>query len=95
MHSQMFFGHDVGTGDIYEDTNIKVTAVENRPFAFHDVPADKRYRSYSYRFTTKDGVIVFTGDTGASGSVTELARKADLLVRQTVSAQDQVAANDC
>ena len=30
--AQVFFGHDVGTGMIYEDANIKVTAVENTHF---------------------------------------------------------------
>ena len=35
--SQVFFGHDVGTGVIYQDANIKVTAVENSHFDFHTV----------------------------------------------------------
>ena len=32
---QVFLGHDVGTGLIYEDANIKVTAAENSHFSFH------------------------------------------------------------
>ena len=32
--AQVFFGHDVGTGMIYQDANIKVTAVENSHFSF-------------------------------------------------------------
>ena len=32
--AQVFFGHDVGTGVIYQDANIKVTAVENSHFCF-------------------------------------------------------------
>jgi ribonuclease BN (tRNA processing enzyme) len=36
---RVFFGHDVGTGMIYQDANIKVTAVENSHFAFHEGPA--------------------------------------------------------
>jgi hypothetical protein len=31
---QLFFGHDVGPGLIYQDANIKVTAIENTHFAF-------------------------------------------------------------
>jgi len=31
---RVFFGHDVGTGIIYEDANIKVTAVKKQPFRF-------------------------------------------------------------
>jgi ribonuclease BN (tRNA processing enzyme) len=35
-------------------------------------------------------VIVFTGDTGPSDAVTELAKGADLLVTETVSFQDRM-----
>jgi ribonuclease BN (tRNA processing enzyme) len=34
--AHVFFGHDVGTGIIYEDANIKVMAVENSHFDFHE-----------------------------------------------------------
>jgi len=88
--AQVFFGHDVGTGTIYQDANIKVTAVENSHFAFHSGPAVGKYKSYSYRFETPDRVIVFTGDTGASDAVTELAKGADLLVTETSSFQDRM-----
>jgi ribonuclease BN (tRNA processing enzyme) len=87
--AQVFFGHDVGTGVIYEDANIKVTAVENSHFAFHEGPAAGKHRSYSYRFETPDRVIVFTGDTGPSDTVTELAQAADLLVTETCSCEDR------
>ena len=32
---QLFFGHDVGPGMIYQDSNLKVTAIENTHFGFH------------------------------------------------------------
>src|SRR5271154_4828629 len=54
---QLFFGHDVGTGVIYRDANIKVTAIENTHFAFHTGPAAGKFKSYSYRFETPDRVI--------------------------------------
>ena len=73
--AQVFFGHDVGTGVIYQDANIKVTAVENSHFAFHEGPAAGKHKSYAYRFETPDRVIVFTGDTGPSDAVTELAKE--------------------
>src|SRR5262245_60196326 len=76
--AQIFKGHDVGTGSIYQDANIKVSAVENNHFDFQKGPPAGK--SYSYRFETPDRVIVFTGDTGASEAVTELAKNADLLV---------------
>lgn len=87
--AQVFLGHDVGTGVIYQDANIKVTAVENTHFAFHKGPAAGKHKSYSYRFETPDRVIVFTGDTGPSDAVTELAKGADLLVTETVSFEDR------
>jgi len=87
--AQVFFGHDVGTGVIYQDANIKVTAVENTHFAFHKGPAAGKHKSYSYRFETPARVIVFTGDTGPSDAVTELAKGADLLVTETSSAEDR------
>src|SRR4030095_9931602 len=87
--AQVFVGHDVGSGVIYQDANIKVTAVENSHFAFHEGPAAGKHKSYSYRFETPDRVIVFTGDTGPSDAVTELAKGADLLVTETSSCEDR------
>ena len=87
--ARVFFGYDVGTGTIYEDENIKVTAVENSHFAFHEGPAAGKHKSYAYRFETPDRVIVFTGDTGPSDAVTELAKGADLLVTETCSCEDR------
>ncbi|HLQ94404.1 MAG TPA: MBL fold metallo-hydrolase [Xanthobacteraceae bacterium] len=87
--AQVFFGHDVGIGVIFEDANIKVTAVENTHFSFHDGPAAGKHKSYSYRFETCDRVIVLTGDTGPNDAVTELARDADLLVAEANSVEDR------
>ncbi len=87
--AQVFVGHDVGIGMISEDANLKVTAVENTHFAFHQGPAASKHKSYSYRFETPDRVIVFTGDTGHCDSVTELAENADILVTETCSCEDR------
>ena len=87
---QVFFGHVVGSGMIYQDPNIKVTAVENSHFAFHNGGRDsEKHKSYSYRFETPDRVILFTGDTGSSDVVTELAKDADLLVSETCSCENR------
>src|SRR5262249_34823742 len=88
--AQVFLGHDVGTGMIYQDANIKVWAVENTHFEFHKDAAAGKHKSYSYRFETPDRVIVFTGDTGPSDAVTDLAKGADLLVTETASFQDRM-----
>jgi ribonuclease BN (tRNA processing enzyme) len=86
---KMFFGHDVGVGEIYRDDNIRVSATENTHFSFHQGDADGRYKSYSYRFEGPDRVIAFTGDTGFSPAVTELARGADVLVTETSSCDER------
>jgi ribonuclease BN (tRNA processing enzyme) len=88
--AQVFFGHDVGTEVVYQDTNVRVTAVENSHFNFHEGPAADKHKSYSYRFETPDRVIVFTGDTGPSDAVTELAKGADLLVSETSSCEGRM-----
>ncbi len=87
--AEVFFGHDVGPGVIYRDANIKVTAVENSHFDFHKGSASGKHKSYSYRFEMPDRVIVFTGDTGPSDAVAELATGADLLVTETCSCEDR------
>ena len=86
---QVFFGHDVGTGEIYQDDNIRVFATENTHFSFHRGDAVGRYKSYSYRFETPDRVIAFTGDTGFSPAVTELVKDADVLVTETSSCDER------
>jgi len=88
--AHMFVGHDVGTGVIYRDANIKVTAIENTHYRFHSGSDIGKHKSYAYRFEAPDRVIVFTGDTGPSDAVTELAKGADLLVAQTSSFKDRM-----
>lgn len=81
--AKVFFGHDTGTGIIYQDANVNVTAVENTHFHFPPgSPAYGKYKSYSYRFEASDRVVVFSGDTGPSEALTELAKGADLLVTE-------------
>jgi ribonuclease BN (tRNA processing enzyme) len=87
---QLFFGHDVGTGVIYNDDNIRVTTIENTHFDFQKIPAAARQKSYSYRFDTPGRVIVFTGDTGPNEALVELAKGADLLVSEANSIEQRM-----
>jgi ribonuclease BN (tRNA processing enzyme) len=90
---QVFFGHDIGTGTVYQDANIKVTAIENTHYAFHNGGrGDDKHKSYSYRFETPDRVVVFTGDTGFFDGLADLAKGADLLVSEanSVEARKQI-----
>ena len=86
---KVFFGHDVGIGEIYQDDNIRVSATENTHFSFHQGDAAGRYKSYSYRFETPDRVIAFTGDTGFSAAVITLVRDSDVLVTETSSCDER------
>ena len=61
--AETFHGHDVAPGLVYQDANVKVTAVENTHFHFpQGSPPYGKYKSYSYRFETPRRVVVFTGD---------------------------------
>ncbi len=88
----LFRGFDVQPGTVYHDENVTVTAVENAHFHFQPgTPPYGRYKSYSYRFATPRGAVVFTGDTGPSDAVTEFARNATALVTEVESADEVFA----
>jgi ribonuclease BN (tRNA processing enzyme) len=90
--ADVFHGHDVAPGLIYQHANVKVTAVENTHFNFpQERPPYGKYKSYSYRFETPDRVVAFSGDTGPSDALMELANGADLLVREVILSDDLVA----
>jgi ribonuclease BN (tRNA processing enzyme) len=80
----MFVAHDiVQDGVVYQDSHVRVTAVTNTHFRSPSQSEDKQLdRAFSYRFDTESGSVVFTGDTGPSDRVTELARDADVLVSE-------------
>jgi ribonuclease BN (tRNA processing enzyme) len=91
--AETFHAHDVQPSVIYQDDNVKVTAVENAHFHFQPGdPAYGKYRSYSYRFDTPGRVVFFTGDTGPSDAVVELARGADVYLTEATSPNDVVEA---
>jgi ribonuclease BN (tRNA processing enzyme) len=87
---QLFFGHDVSPGVVYQDANIKVTAIENTHFAFHKGSAAGKHKSYSYRFDTPNRVIVFTSDTGPFDELAEFAKDADVLVAEANSIEQRM-----
>lgn len=88
--TRLFTGRDTDEGLIFQDANIKVTAVENTHFHFPPgSPGFGKYRSYAYRFDSADRSVVFTGDTGPSDAVTDLAKGADLLVSEATNPVDE------
>ncbi len=73
-----------GPTEIYRDDKVRVTATPNSHFAVLHGP-QRSYgedKSYSYRFDTAYGSVVFTGDTGPSEALTTLAAGADILVTE-------------
>jgi ribonuclease BN (tRNA processing enzyme) len=78
---------------IYQDDKIRVTAIENSHYVtLHMAPqAYGPVKSYSYRIETPDRTIVFTGDTGPSAAVEQLAKGADILVSEVLDMNATVA----
>ncbi len=86
--ASLYPAHEATVGDTpretYRDETVRVTAAANTHFAVvhaaaHDYGTDF---SYSYRFDSKAGSVVFTGDTGPSPAVASLAKGADVLVTE-------------
>ncbi|GGD46275.1 MBL fold metallo-hydrolase [Erythrobacter arachoides] len=80
-------------GDSVEVGSMQVRARGNTHYSF---PAGSdladRFESLSFRFDTPARAIVYTGDTGPSAAVEELARGADLLVAEMMDVAHTVAA---
>ncbi len=86
---QMAVAHDITRGGlVYQDSNVKVTAVENchyHPRPSDTTPEAARDKSFAYRFETADRVIVVTGDTGPCAALTDFSRNADILISEVMS----------
>lgn len=76
----------LGPGPVYEDANVRVTAVENCHYHFaQGTPGYAWQQSFAFRFQTADRVIVFSGDTGPCGDVlATFAKGADILVHEVI-----------
>ena len=78
---------------IFRDANVTVRAVENSHFHFPSgSPGYGKYKSYAYRFDAADRSVVFTGDTGPSEAVVELATGADVLISELTNPVDDFRA---
>lgn len=85
----LFEARDVEPGIVHSDAGLTVTAVENSHYALTQFTSPQK--SYAVRFDTPDRSVVFTGDTGESRAVEELARDADILVSEMVTDADIAA----
>lgn len=74
-------------GSTIELAGASVRVAENTHYIIEgadqsDLPEEEGYVSLSYRFDLANRSIVYTGDTGPSRAVTELAANADVLVSE-------------
>jgi ribonuclease BN (tRNA processing enzyme) len=78
-------------GSTAEVGPMKVTARENTHYSFKPgSDLDRRYKSLSYRFDAPGRSMAYTGDTGPSAAVEELASGADLLVSEMIDLDNMV-----
>jgi ribonuclease BN (tRNA processing enzyme) len=78
--------------DSFDVDVMNVRTVRNTHYSFEkDSEFDRRFRSLSFRFNTPERSIVYTGDTGPSSAVNELARDADLLVAEMMDVDRVIA----
>ena len=68
---------ELHNGIVFKDDNLTVEAFKVNHGEFED--------AYGFRFTSKDKVIVFSGDTGPSKSLESYAKDADILVHEVYS----------
>ena len=69
-------------GLVYQDDKIRVMAAENTHYQLIPAKYHATMKSFSYRFETRYGSVVFTGDTGPSSRVEALAKDADVLITE-------------
>ena len=74
---------ELGNGDQFELDAIEVTVATNTHYVVTD-PADDLEQSLSFRFDLPERSIVYTGDTGPSDQVEQLAAGADLLFSEVM-----------
>ena len=68
---------ELKNGVVFKDKNLTVEAFKVNHGDFSD--------AYGFRFTSKDKVIVFSGDTGPSDTLEDYATGADILVHEVYS----------
>lgn len=74
---------EISDGDRFEVEGIAVTCACNTHYAFEPgTPEHARHQSLGFRFDLPGRVIVYTGDTGPSAAMEDLARGADLLISE-------------
>ena len=82
-------------GETLAVDGMRITAAQNSHYDFAPGSIeDRNYKSFSLRFDLPDRSIVYTGDTGPSPAVEQLAKGADLLVSEMIDMGGTLAAVD-
>ena len=74
--------HEVEQGVIYEDANVRVTAIPVKHGSWK--------HAFGYRFDTADRSIVFSGDTAPCEALEQAATGVDILVHEVYEASEAV-----
>jgi ribonuclease BN (tRNA processing enzyme) len=83
---------ELRNGDVAAYAGMSVTVRNNSHYSFApESELAERYESLSLRFDLPGRSIVYTGDTGPSTAVEELAKGADLLVAEMMDVEDTIA----
>jgi ribonuclease BN (tRNA processing enzyme) len=83
---------EIRDGATFELGSTHVTAAKNTHYTFVPGSADDRaFESLAFRFDAPGRSIAYTGDTGPSRAVEQLARGADLLVSEMIDFDRTVA----
>jgi ribonuclease BN (tRNA processing enzyme) len=67
--------HEIGTGVVYKDANVTVTAFATK----------HAMESYGYRFDTADHSIVISGDTNPTQATIDACRGCDVLIHEAAT----------
>lgn len=79
-------------GDVIDYAGMSVSVRNNTHYSFApESGLAERFESLSFRFDLPGRSIVYTGDTGPSTAVEELAQGADLLVAEMMDVEDTIA----
>lgn len=88
---QFATAHEYAAGQIFDDGNVRVSALVNSHYDLPAASAAGDAKSYSLRFEARGRSVVFTGDTGPSPALAEFAKGADVLVAEMASLEDRQA----
>lgn len=83
---------EVGGGANFAIGDAKISTAANSHYVLTVKPDDARRISLSFRFDVPGRSIVYTGDTGPSAAVEQLAKGADLLVSEIMDPELSLAA---